>query len=144
MATYLIDDQYVKNHYPSLSTYNNNDINSTILLSQEHQLTSDITEELYDDLIGKLEAEEVLDSDYETLLKYCQKYLLLLVVKNIYSLYNTKTGEDAREYNISNIYGLLKKSQKTLKDFINDTNFTTIGDDFDSETYNYSPIYYPN
>jgi hypothetical protein len=144
MAVYLIDDQYTKEHYPSLSVYNNKDINSTILLSQEHQLASDITEELYEDLVTKLSNEETLEEPYVTLLKYCQKYLLLLVVKNIYSLYNNKESEDAREYNISNIYGLLKKSQKTLKDYISDNDFTTIGDNFSTETYNYSPIFYPN
>ena len=139
---YIIDDQYLKTKYPSMSTYDNNDILSVILIEQEQSLESDITEELYQDLITKLENNEVLDVAYSKLLLLCQKHLLLLTVQGLYSFYKNKDSEETREYNISNLYGKLKYTQKKLIDFIDETDFTTIGDSFSSETYNYSPITY--
>jgi len=140
--TYLIDDQYFKKKYPSMSTYDNNDILTVILMEQETSLASDMTEELYADLIGKLEAGEVLDEAYAELLAKCQSHMVFLTVKGLYSFYNKKESEDVREYNISNIYGKLKYTQKKLIDFIDKTDFTSTGSSFSSETYNYSPITY--
>ena len=146
MATvYIIDDQYVKSKMPSLSRYDNKDILSTILLEQETTLVSDITEELYDDIVAKLIAAEVtpIEEPYTTLITLCQRYLLMLTMQGIYSFYEKNSSENEREYNISNLYGKVKFTQKKLKNYITDNNFTTTGDTFDGDVYNFSPIWYP-
>ena len=139
---YIIDDQYVKDNYPSLATYDNNDILSVIYDRQDTVLVADITEGLYDDLIEKLTNGDTLDEDYTKLLQLTQKYLLALTIVGVFSFYEKSKDENSREYNVSNMYGTVKYRQKRLKDFINETSFSTTGSDFDESSYNYSPIVY--
>lgn len=139
---YIIDDEYIKENYPSVSTLSNKDLLSVIMIEQRSTLVDTLSYETYNSLLINIRDGEI-NGEWVELLRLTQEYLLFISVKSIYDLYMGKTDGNSRDFNVSNLYGKIEFSKRNIKKFLSISSIET-GEEYSSSYYNGSPIYYPN
>ncbi len=138
---YVIDDQYLKNNYPSLNSYSDVDLLSVIMIEQITSLKQVLSADTYDALLVHIGAGTVAD-EWVDLLELSQLYLMFRSVQGVFDLYSKNTDIDTRDNNVANVYGKIKFAEANLKTFLADSDITT-GDEFSSDYVSTSPFYYP-
>lgn len=138
---YIIDDKYVKDNFPSFSSYNSNDILSVIAIEQKTTLVDVISFQTYQTLLLKIK-EQKINGEWTEFLDLCQFFLLFSTIRGIYDFYEKSKDGRERDFNVSGLFGKIEFAKRNIKTFLASSTITT-GEEYSSDYMNGSPIYYP-